>query len=134
MTDRFDVVIVGGGILGLFSTAGASDLGQTFIVIDPAAADPSGDFAGRLEGYLDQLVSAPTVPGAPGRVLVAGEPEAEAERRSDAGGIAIDAVHAASLDAIGERARIPFPGSEPAVGSDSTSTPGNGSPTGSTSS
>ena len=89
--------------------AGPSDLGQTFVVVDPAAADPAGGFVERLEGYLDQLVSAPTVPDAPGRVLVAGEPEAEAEGRSDARGIAIDAIHAASLEAIGERAGIPFP-------------------------
>ena len=104
----------GPNIIGLFSTAGPSDLGETFIVIDPAAADPSGGFVARLESYLDQLVAAPTTPDAPGRVLVAGEPEAEAERRSDAAGIAIDAVHAASLDAIGEKAGIPFPA--PAAG------------------
>jgi LDH2 family malate/lactate/ureidoglycolate dehydrogenase len=90
---------------------------QTFIVLDPAAADPSGGFVARLEGYLDQLVSAPTVPDAPGRVLIAGEPEADAERRSDASGIAIDAVHATSLEAIGERAGIPFPAGDPVVAS-----------------
>ncbi len=105
----------GPNIIGLFSTAGPSDLGQTFIVVDPAAADPTGGFVARLEGYLDQLVAAPTVPGAPGRVLVAGEPEVEAEGRSDARGIAIDAIHAASLEAIGERAGIPFPAADSAI-------------------
>ncbi len=99
----------GPNIIGLFSTEAASDLGQTFVVIDPAAADPSGGFVGRLEGLFDQLIAAPTVPGAPGRVLIAGEPEAEAERRSAASGIAIDAVHAGNLEALGERAGIPFP-------------------------
>src|SRR3954447_20175515 len=97
----------GPNIIGLFSTAAPSDLGQTFLVIDPAAADPDGGFVGRLEGYLDQLVAAPPVPDAPGRVLVPGEPEAEAEVRSDADGIVIDAVHAANLVAIGQRAGIP---------------------------
>ena len=105
----------GPNILGLFSTEGPSDLGQTFLVIDPAAADPSGGFETRLEGYLAQLIAAPTIPDAPGRVLVHGEPEADAERRSEARGIAIDAVHAAGLEAIAARARIPLP-PEPADG------------------
>lgn len=100
----------GPNILGLFSTAGPSDLGQTFVVLDPAAADPSCAFESRLEGYLEQLVAAPTVPDAPGRVLVPGEPEAEVERRTAADGIVIDQVHARSLIAIGERAGLPFPG------------------------
>ncbi len=99
----------GPNILGLFSTEGASDLGQAFIVIDPAAIDAPGAFEARLAGYLDQLVAAPTVPGAPGPVLVAGEPEAEAERRADANGVVIDAVHAANLGALGTRFGLPFP-------------------------
>ena len=99
----------GPNVIGLFSTEAPSDLGQTFVVIDPAAADPAGGFVSRLEGYLDQLVAAPTVPDAPGRVLVPGEPEADAERRSSADGIVIDAVHARNLEAIAERARIPLP-------------------------
>lgn len=99
----------GPNILGLFSTAGPSDLGQTFIVIDPAAIDTPGAFEARLAGYLEQLVAAPTVPGAPGRVLVAGEPEAAAEVRSDAHGVIIDAVHAASLTALGSHFGLPFP-------------------------
>ena len=53
----------GPNIVGLFSTDGPSDLGQTFIVIDPAAIDAPGAFEARLEGYLDQLVAAPTDPG-----------------------------------------------------------------------
>jgi L-2-hydroxycarboxylate dehydrogenase (NAD+) len=99
----------GPNIIGLFSTEAPSDLGQTFVVIDPAAADPSGGFAHRLEGLFEQLVAAPTVPDAPGRVLIAGEPEADAERRSSTAGVAIDAVHAANLETLGERAGIPFP-------------------------
>ena len=45
---------------------------------------------GESLGYLDQLTGAQTVSDAPGRVLVPGEPEAEAERRSDDRGIIID--------------------------------------------
>ena len=99
----------GPNILGLFSTAGPSDLGQAFTVIDPAAIDAPGAFEARLASYLDRLVAAPTVPGAPGRVLVAGEPETAAEARSDARGVIIDAVHAETLAALGSRFGIPFP-------------------------
>jgi L-2-hydroxycarboxylate dehydrogenase (NAD+) len=98
----------GPNIVGLFSTDAPSDLGQAFIVIDPAALDTREAFASRLEGYLEQLVAAPTIPDAPGRVLVPGEPEAEAERRSDERGIVIDAVHAANLRALGDRLGVPF--------------------------
>jgi L-2-hydroxycarboxylate dehydrogenase (NAD+) len=104
----------GPNILGLFSTEGPSNLGQAFIVLDPAAIGTRAAFESRLEGYLDQLVAAPTVPGAPGRVLVPGEPEAEAERRADERGIVIDAVHARRLAELGERLGVPFePGSAP---------------------
>lgn len=99
----------GPNIVGLFSTEAASNLGQTFIVIDPGALDDGGDFERRLEGYLEQLVAAPTAPDAPGRVLVHGEPEAEAERRAAERGVVIDAVHAARLRELGERAGLPFP-------------------------
>lgn len=99
----------GPNIVGLFSTDGPSDLGQTFIVIDPAAVDAPGAFEARLEGYLGQLVAAPTIPDAPGRVLVPGEPEAEAERRSDDRGVMLDAVHAERLVELGFRYGIPFP-------------------------
>jgi LDH2 family malate/lactate/ureidoglycolate dehydrogenase len=97
-------------IVGLFSTDAPSDLGQSFWAIDPAAIDEPGAFEQRLEGYLDTLTSAETVPDAPGRVLAPGEPEAQAERRADREGIAIDARHHASLIELGDRFSIPFPG------------------------
>ena len=99
----------GPNIIGLFSTEAPSDLGQTFIVIDPAAIDEPGAFERRLEGYLEQLVAAPLAPGAPGRVLVPGEPEATAAARSDEQGVVIDRVHANGLRALGERLGFPFP-------------------------
>jgi L-2-hydroxycarboxylate dehydrogenase (NAD+) len=99
----------GPNIIGLFSTEAPSDLGQTFIVIDPAAIDEPGAFERRLEGYLEQLVAAPLAPGAPGRVLVPGEPEAAAAARSDEQGVVIDRVHADGLRALGERLGFPFP-------------------------
>jgi L-2-hydroxycarboxylate dehydrogenase (NAD+) len=103
----------GPNIVGLFSTEAPSNLGQTFIVIDPSAVDPTGAFETRLEGYLEQLVAAPTVPDAPGRVLVPGEPEAEAARRSEGRGVVIDSVHAQRLRDLGERLGLPFPATPP---------------------
>lgn len=102
----------GPNIVGLFSTEGPSDLGQAFIVLDPLAADPSGGFVARLEGYLDQLTAAPTIPDAPGRVLVPGEPETEAERRSDLRGVTLDLRHHADLVELGEHYGLPFPAVE----------------------
>jgi LDH2 family malate/lactate/ureidoglycolate dehydrogenase len=99
----------GPNITGLFATEAASDLGHAFWVIDPGAAEEPGAFESRLEAYLDQLVAAETVPDAPGRVLIPGEPEAEAERRSDRRGVAIDARHHASLVELAERYGVPFP-------------------------
>lgn len=100
----------GPNILGLFSTEGPSDLGQAVIVIDPAALGDPAQFESRLEGYLAQLVGAPTVPGAAGRVLIPGEPEAEAAARADATGLVLDRVHASNLASLGSRIGLPFPG------------------------
>jgi LDH2 family malate/lactate/ureidoglycolate dehydrogenase len=99
----------GPNIVGLFSTAGPSDLGHTFVVLDPAAIDAPGVFERRLEGYFEQLVAAPTAPDAPGRVLIPGEPEAEAARKSADAGVVIDAIHAAGLRELGERLGVAFP-------------------------
>jgi LDH2 family malate/lactate/ureidoglycolate dehydrogenase len=99
----------GPNIVGLFSTEAPSNLGQTFIAIDPAAIDSQGSFERRLEDYLEQLVAAPTIPDAPGRVLVPGEPEANAAHRSAERGVVIDAVHAERLRELGERLDVPFP-------------------------
>jgi len=97
-------------IVPLFSDEhGPSDLGQAFITIDPAAIDDPGAFEARLEHELDLLTAAPTGPDAPGRVLFAGEPEAEAEMRSAERGVVIDQKHHDSLVVLGERFGIPLP-------------------------
>ena len=102
----------GPNILGLFSTEGPSDLGQSFVVIDPTAIDEPGGFEHRLEGYLDQLVEAPTIAAAPGRVLIPGEPEAEAERKAAARGIVVDAEHHAALARLAERFGLSLPAAQ----------------------
>jgi len=99
----------GPNVIGPFSTEAPSDLGQAYTVIDPAAIDDAGAFERRLEAYCQQLVDAPTIPDAPGRVLIPGEPEAEAERRAIERGVVIDPVHAQNLVELGERIGRPFP-------------------------
>jgi L-2-hydroxycarboxylate dehydrogenase (NAD+) len=113
MVDILTGVVAGAAfgphIVGLFSTGQPSDLGHAFWVLDPAAVEPNGGFSKRLEAYLDELVAAETQPGAPGRVLVPGEPEAEAERRADRRGVVLDAEHFRSLDALSSRLGVPTP-------------------------
>lgn len=106
----------GPDIVPLFSTVhGISDLGQTFVVLDPAAIDAPGAFEGRLEHLLDAMVSAPTIPSAPDRVLVPGEPEAAAERRAEERGVMLDRAHADALAELGRQVGLPFnAGSAPA--------------------
>lgn len=114
LVDIVTGVLAGGtagpSIVPLFSTHhGPSDLAQTFIVIDPAAIDEPGAFEARLEHELDLLVAARTIPGAPGRVLVPGEPEAEAERQAGERGALIDTEHHAALTGLAQRFGIPLP-------------------------
>ena len=100
----------GPAIIGLFSTSARSDLGQAFWVVDPAVLDGSeGPFEARLEALCEALVAAPTAPGARGRVLIPGEPEAEAERLSERRGVVLDGRHHATLVGLGEAAGLPFP-------------------------
>ncbi len=99
----------GPNIIPLFSTHdGIADLGQLFWVIDPAALDDTR-LEARLEAYCEQLVAAPLIPDAPGRVLIPGEPEAAAERRAAARGIVIDREHHEALGAIAARLGVPLP-------------------------
>lgn len=99
----------GPNVISLFSTAGSADNGQAFLVLDPRVIDDEpGGFEQRLETLLGQLVASPTIPGAPGPVLFPGQPEAEAERRADERGIAVDAEHHRTLVALGDRLGVPF--------------------------
>ncbi len=104
-------------IAPLFSTEGGeSDLGQIFMAIDPDAIDEPGAFEARLEAELEMLTSSRTAQGAPGRILIPGEPEAEAERRSHERGVVMDAEHHADLLDIGSRSGVPFPDTTPIGG------------------
>ncbi len=99
----------GPNIIGLFSTAGKSDLGQFYMAVDPGAIGQAGAFVSRLEQLLDQLLHAPLIPDAPGPVLYPGQPEAERARRQQREGIVIDREHYESLLSLAERFGIPLP-------------------------
>jgi LDH2 family malate/lactate/ureidoglycolate dehydrogenase len=100
----------GPSVIGLFSTEAPSDLGQAFWVVDPAALDGSAEtFEQRLEALCADLITAPTAPGAPDRVLIPGEPEAAAERLAERRGVVIDGRHHAALVALADAAALPFP-------------------------
>jgi len=95
-------------ILGLFTIQGPSDLGHAFWVLDPETVGDAGAFEARVEDYLRTLASSETAPDAPGRVLIPGEPETDAERRADESGIIIDRRHYEALEALGQRFGVPF--------------------------
>jgi L-2-hydroxycarboxylate dehydrogenase (NAD+) len=107
--------ILGGAAFGpntvsLFSThEGPANLGETFIAIDPAAIDEPGAFEARMEVLVSQLMAAPTVPDAPGPVLIPGAPEAEAERLAARRGVVIDREHHESLLGVAARMGVPLP-------------------------
>jgi len=96
-------------------TDGPSNLGQLFLAIDPDAIEPG--FEARVEMLLDELVHAPTALGAPGPVIIPGQPEAEREREQRSGGVILDPAHYESLVELGDRLRIAFP-AIPARGSE----------------
>lgn len=101
-------------IAPLFSSEhGVVDLSQTFIAIDPELLDEPGQFEKRMEHEIELLVGARTAGNAPGRVLIPGEPEAAAERRSDEHGVSLDRVHLESLQALAERYDVPLPETTP---------------------
>ena len=56
------------------------------------------------------------MPDAPGRVLIPGEPEAEAERRTAALGIVMDPVHATTLAGLADRLGVAVPYRLPGAG------------------
>ncbi|HLO34440.1 MAG TPA: Ldh family oxidoreductase [Candidatus Deferrimicrobium sp.] len=112
MVDALTGVLAGanfGPFVEPFSLAGGpSDLGQMFLAIDPNAIDPGG-FVPRLEALIDELVGAPTAPGAAGPVLYPGQPESEREAEQREHGIVLDGGHHDLLAKLGERLGLPFP-------------------------
>jgi LDH2 family malate/lactate/ureidoglycolate dehydrogenase len=101
-------------IAPLFSEVhGAVDLSQTFVAIDPEVLDEPGAFEKRMEHEIELLVGARTARDAPGRVLIPGEPEAAAERRTEVHGVSLDLGHLESLRTLAERYDLPLPETTP---------------------
>lgn len=96
-------------ILGLFSTAGASNLGQFFMAIAHDALEDAGLFESRLETLVGDLTGAPCIPNASGPVLYPGQPEAERAEQQARNGIVLDQQHFRSLLQLAERHAVPFP-------------------------
>jgi LDH2 family malate/lactate/ureidoglycolate dehydrogenase len=97
----------GSRVIPFSTTLGASDLGQLFVAIDPESIE-SG-FESRMEALCEELTTAPLAPGAPGRVLIPGEPEAELEARQREEGILVERGHWRSLGELGARLGVPAP-------------------------
>ncbi|HLJ57629.1 MAG TPA: Ldh family oxidoreductase [Chthonomonadaceae bacterium] len=96
-------------IMGLFSTARNSDLGQLFMAIDPTAIEEVGQFEARLEALLDDLTNAPRAANAPGPILYPGQPEAERAAFQATDGVALDQAVFESLATLAARMGLPFP-------------------------
>jgi LDH2 family malate/lactate/ureidoglycolate dehydrogenase len=103
----------GPAIMGLFSTAGNSDLGQFFMAIDPSVAMLDESFEARLENLLEVLTSAPTVPGAAGPVLYPGKVEEDRAAYQAVHGVALDRSVYDSLSRIARQHALPFPAAAP---------------------
>jgi LDH2 family malate/lactate/ureidoglycolate dehydrogenase len=103
-------------VLPFSLVGGPSDLGQMFLAIDPDALDPGGGFESRLEVLLESLKSSPTMPDAPGPVMIPGQPEAERDAYQRAHGIILDPGHHEMLVKLGERLHLGFPAAVQNVG------------------
>jgi LDH2 family malate/lactate/ureidoglycolate dehydrogenase len=111
--------VLGGGAPGPLiapvarPSAGRPNVVHTFMVVDPDAFDGPGTFVERMDRELGIIEAARTAPDAPGPVLVPGEPEVAAERRSAARGVAVDPAHLASLERLATRFGLALPASLP---------------------
>jgi LDH2 family malate/lactate/ureidoglycolate dehydrogenase len=100
--------IFGPHVVPVSLTEGPSNLGQQFMAIDPTRIGSSG-FVDRLEMFVDELTTAPTALGAPGPVLMPGQPEQARELEQQRSGILLDAAHHRALCELADRLGIPFP-------------------------
>lgn len=98
----------GARVIGFSLIDGPSNLGQLFMAIDPHAVDP-GSFEARVETLLDDVTHAKTAPGAPGPILIPGQPEAQREAEQRRTGIVLDRAHYESLVSLGEHLGIESP-------------------------
>ncbi len=98
----------GSGVIPFSTTRGPSNLGQLFLVVNPAALGDDG-FVARMEALCGELVAAPALSDAPGPVLIPGQPEAVMEDEQRRDGIRLEAGHLEALVQLGERLGVAFP-------------------------
>ncbi len=94
-----------------------ADLGHFVAAIDIAAFIPLDDFKRAMDEYIETLHAAPAAAGTE-RVLVAGDPEFDAEERRRREGVPLHPEVAASLRELGRELGVPFPsgrGSHPGI-------------------
>jgi L-2-hydroxycarboxylate dehydrogenase (NAD+) len=94
-------------------SAGRPNVAHTFVVIDPDAFGEPGTFVAHMDRELELIEAARVPPDAPGRVLIPGEPEVAAERRSCERGVVLDRAHFESLEWLGARHGLALPASVP---------------------
>lgn len=99
----------GPNVAGLFDTEAPADLGHFFMAIDPDAVTNSPAFQARVERYLDQLTSTPTMPKSPASVIFPGLPEARCAEQRARLGVPLDRGHYAGLAALADRFDLPLP-------------------------
>ena len=80
------------------------DLGHFFLVLDPDAFLPAGDYAARMKAYLDDLRAQPAAPGA--RVDAPGDPEAREAVRRSRDGIPVEPATWTAFEELAQRYRI----------------------------
>lgn len=88
------------------------DYGHCFIAIDPSRFEDgsgSGPFDVRLKTYLDQMRRLPTVPDAPGPVLIPGDLEAASMARTNEVGVTLSTKVAASVNALARKYGVTLP-------------------------
>lgn len=98
-----------------FTSAAPSNLGQLFLAIDPGVIEPLAEFESRVERLVGAIKAAGAAMEGPDRVLIPGEPEAAREMEQALRGVVMDQEHVASLVALGDDLRTPFPRVQPFV-------------------
>jgi LDH2 family malate/lactate/ureidoglycolate dehydrogenase len=112
MVDILSGVLSGSNFAAHIPPSGAPrpfDLGHFFMAFRPDLFMPTDQFTERMDQIIDDLSQAAPAKGAE-RVLVAGQPEDEAEERYRQTGIPLDPPTAKALRQLSDELGVPFPG------------------------
>jgi L-2-hydroxycarboxylate dehydrogenase (NAD+) len=111
MVDILSGVLSGSNFAAHIPPSGAPkpfDLGHFFMAFRPDLFLPTDQFKERMDQIIDDLTHSAPAKGAE-RVLVAGQPEDEAEERYRQTGIPLDPPTAKALRQLSEELNVPFP-------------------------